>query len=88
MGCAALIGIACAVHYFWRLDIRRSLGYAAFAILVFCLFLLSGLWEENSRHSWGSLATIFVLIIVAAGAGVLFIRRILRKTGIFPGKDQ
>ena len=88
MGLVALAGLTCAARYFWRIDTKRALGYAAFALLVFCIFWLSGLWETESRHSWGSLTPIFFLIMAASGAVVLIVRRLLLKSGVFVGKDK
>lgn len=88
MGLVALAGLTRAASYFWRIDTKRALGYSAFVLLVFCIFWLSGLWETESRHSWGSLTPIFFLIIVCVGAAVLIVRRVLLKSGIFAGKDK
>lgn len=69
--CAALIGMACAINYFWRAGPWISLGCAAFVVCVFLVFWASGLWEGASRHSWGMLTPAYFLIMLLCAALVL-----------------
>lgn len=88
VGCVALFALAGAIRYFWRLDARRSYGYAGFVLLVFCVFWLSGVWEGAGRQSLGELTPVFFLIILCSAAVVLPLLRVLRKAGVFSRKDK
>lgn len=80
---AAMIGIACAINYFWRIGAWKSLAGGVFTVAIFLIFWASGLWEGASRHSWGPLTPLFFLIIVAtalvAAAAALLVHLSLRK---------
>lgn len=74
---AAIIGMACAIHYFWQCGPLKALGYAAFVVFVFLIFWASGLWVDASRHSWGPLTPVFAIIIVVSALAVGIALRLL-----------
>lgn len=65
---AAIPAMACAINYFWRTGGVLALSIAAFVVVVFIVFWTSGLWVGASRHSWGILTPLFVLMIAACAA--------------------
>ena len=77
--CAAAFGIAAAARFFWLIDAKKALLWAALIIAVFGIFLFSGLWEGGSPREAGTLFPAFLLIILATGAGALAARALWRK---------
>lgn len=67
----AIIAITCAITFFWQIGPWSAMGYAAFMVAIFLVFWASGLWQNASRHSWGTLTPIFILMIGGGGALVL-----------------
>lgn len=70
---AAMLGLSAAINYFWQTGLKRAAAYALFVIGVFLLFWASGLWIGASRHSWGVLVPVFILMIVGAALAVRFL---------------
>lgn len=76
MAAAGLVSVACAINFFWQTGYKRALVSSALFIGAFLLFWASGAWVGASRHSWGVLAPLLVLILGAIWLCVRFLPRL------------
>lgn len=70
--------VAGAVNFFWETGFRRAFGYGVFLGGVFLLFWASGLWVGASRHSWGVLGPVFLLMLAGVWLAVRLGQRLWR----------
>lgn len=79
MACAIIVGAACAINFFWQIGYKKAFFWAAFFVIMFLLFWVSGVWEGASRHSWGVLAPLFAFMLCLAWLAVKFGPQFIEK---------
>lgn len=79
MSAVLALSLAAGINFFWRTGFSRALEPAGLVVAAVLAFWLSGVWEGSSRHSWGLLGPLLLLMLAGAWLALRMTRWIIRR---------